>query len=94
MSLTCWKCAAPLDAPKIFFRTVCSSCGIDQHTCRACRHYLPGKPNDCNVPFTDFVSDREKGNFCEEFDAQAKKSSPPLNEGKNKFNQLFKDNHD
>lgn len=28
---------------------------------------MPGKPNDCLVPGTEFIADREAMNFCEEF---------------------------
>jgi hypothetical protein len=63
----CFKCKNKQDLPKIGFRDVCSHCGQDLHVCKNCKHYLPSKPNDCNVPNTDFVSDREFHNFCEDF---------------------------
>jgi hypothetical protein len=57
--------------------------------CKNCRYYAPGKPNDCAVPGTEWIKDREAMNFCEEFalkSASEKKSSP-----QNPFNSLFKD---
>ncbi len=67
-SLKCYKCGTPLGVTKIDFRTLCEKCFSDQHSCYACRHYFPGKPNDCSIPGTDPVVDRQKFNFCEAFD--------------------------
>jgi hypothetical protein len=66
----CYKCKNKLDlsSKKIGFRQSCPICFSDLHVCKNCRHYSPGKPNDCNVPNTEFVSDREKNNFCEDFE--------------------------
>jgi len=86
----CWKCHEIIseEKSKIGFRAQCKYCGIDLHVCKGCRHYAPGKPNDCNVPGTDFIRDREAMNFCEEFDPKTpsfKKTST------NAFNSLFKE---
>lgn len=66
----CYKCNKKLDLPskKIGFRQTCPICFADLHVCKNCKHYLIGKPNDCNVPNTEYVSDREKNNFCEDFE--------------------------
>jgi hypothetical protein len=87
--MNCWKCAKTLgeEAKKIGFRTVCPNCGIDLHTCTNCKYYTLGKPNDCAVPGTDYVRDREANNFCEDFKIKAK-TEPPK---KSNFNSLFKD---
>jgi len=65
----CHKCKKKLDLPnkKIGFKETCFFCEVDLHVCKNCRFYLIGKPNDCLVPNTEYVSDREKNNFCEEF---------------------------
>jgi hypothetical protein len=87
----CRKCFKALDFPttKIGFREVCPYCGIDLHTCTNCRYYSPGKPNDCLVPGTDFVRDREAANFCEDF--KIKEDFPEPKPGKKNFDSLFKD---
>lgn len=90
----CWKChKAIADLPaKLSFRAVCPHCGIDLHTCTNCRYYAPGKPNDCAVPGTEFIRDREAANFCEEFKPKIDSSGPPdRDKGKDKFKSLFKD---
>lgn len=52
---------------KVPFRAQCAKCSFDLHICKNCKYYSKGKPNDCLVPGTEPVSDREKYNFCEEF---------------------------
>ncbi|MGB7977736.1 MAG: hypothetical protein WCF19_01090 [Chlamydiales bacterium] len=91
--MNCWKCKKQVgDTPvKIAFRAVCPHCGIDLHTCTNCRYYTPGKPNDCAVPGTDYVRDREAGNFCEEFKVKIDSPSVERNPEKKKFDSLFKD---
>lgn len=87
--MVCWHCGRESDGEKIFFRTVCEFCLADQHCCRNCRQYRKGLPNDCNIPGTEPVADREKGNFCEEFLVSGI-FSPSSSEGKKKFDDLFR----
>lgn len=92
--MKCWKCAkAVSETPvKVAFRAVCPHCGIDLHTCVGCRYYSPGKPNDCAVPGTEYIRDRERFNFCEEFKVKLDSSSAPdRGQEKKKFNSMFKD---
>ena len=85
----CWKCGAELDLPtKLSFRAECDKCGVPLHTCKQCIHWEPGKPNECNVPDTDYIRDREARNLCEEFEAKKEKTSPRANSN-NKFDDLF-----
>lgn len=68
--MKCWKCSTELtDLPsnKLSFRATCDKCLAWLHCCRNCKHYKPGQPNDCLIPGTDDVTDREASNFCEEF---------------------------
>lgn len=68
--MKCWYCQSDLESSpkeKISFRSSCDKCGSWQHCCKNCKNYKPGLPNDCAIPGTDFVADREKNNFCEEF---------------------------
>lgn len=105
--MDCWRCGKPGDAEKkkIGFREVCGFCGADLHSCKGCRYYAPGKPNDCAVPGTEPIRDHEAFNFCEEFRPRLK--APPdasqeqtrrrfgLEEPKKKdFGSLFKDDED
>ncbi|NGX34429.1 MAG: hypothetical protein K1060chlam1_00782 [Candidatus Anoxychlamydiales bacterium] len=105
----CHKCKKKLDLPskKVGFKETCFFCEADLHVCKNCRFHLIGKPNDCLVPNTEYVSDREKYNFCEEFSFkdnlsdQETKSKKDISkklfdeesddDSKNDFDSLFKD---
>ena len=86
--MNCWRCAKWVsEVPvKIGFRAVCPHCGCDLHVCRNCRYYAPGKPNDCIVPGTEFIRDREASNLCEEF--KVRMEGPPV-AGTEKARRLF-----
>ena len=94
MSISCWKCQKLVSEVKIkiSFRAECPHCGVDLHTCTNCRYYSPGKPNDCLIPGTEWIKDREVMNFCEDFSAKL----PSLTKddaqvkGKDFFKSLFK----
>ncbi len=98
--LHCWKCRKLVSelSVKVGFRFHCLHCGIDLHTCAGCRYYVLGKPNDCAVPNTDFIRDRETMNFCEEFTPKISTDlpQPPKRtilgepEPKKDFKSLFK----
>jgi hypothetical protein len=98
----CWKCSKLVSETeiKIGFRAACLHCSSDLHVCKNCRYYAIGKPNDCLVPGTDPIRDREAANFCEEF--KPKLPAPPAPdskahrilgeiEKKKDFSSLFKD---
>lgn len=67
--MNCWKCGTQLPDPsgKLSFRAECDKCSAWLHCCKNCKNYKPGLPNDCMIPGTDPISDREASNFCEEF---------------------------
>lgn len=92
MTIHCWKCQKIVshEPLKIGFRAQCQHCGVDLHTCTNCRYYCPGKPNDCLVPGTDSIKDREAMNFCEEFALKIATKENKV-KGKEFFNNLFKD---
>ncbi len=85
--MNCWKCAKPLDIAKIGFRAVCNHCDHDLHVCVNCTYYAPGKPNDCMVPGTDSVRDKERANLCEDFKPRPQNLQMEV---KKKFSDLFK----
>ena len=78
----CFKCKKKLDIEsKIGFKQTCPFCDHDLHICKNCKFYYPGKPNECIIPNSEFVADREKYNFCEDFkfrNDSDKKSSPSI----------------
>ena len=88
--MRCFHCHKEykLTLGKLGFRETCSQCGRDLHVCKNCRHYIPGKPNDCNVPGTEPIKDREIMNFCEDF-SPLKDSSKPNDSSYQKAKDLF-----
>ncbi len=101
--MTCWHCSKSIGDPsvKIGFKASCIHCNSDLHVCKNCRYYVIGKPNDCIVPSTEPIRDREAANFCEEFKPRLPNSAPSSGhsaktilgepEKKKDFNSLFKD---
>lgn len=65
----CHKCGKAWEGVgRVEFRALCA-CGAYLHCCLNCRHYDPGAYHECRASATtEFVSDKEKGNLCEEFD--------------------------
>lgn len=90
--MKCWKCGSLLDDKdrKLSFRAVCAHCHVSLHCCKNCKNYAPGSPNDCSVPGTEYIRDREANNFCEEFELLGQYSSPPHHDIKQSFDDLFK----
>jgi len=64
----CWNCRKELTKADYGRETNCSSCGKATRVCRNCRHFAPGRPNDCVEPMAERVMDKERANFCELFD--------------------------
>ena len=91
--MICNKCKKLAVEPglKISFRAECPHCAADLHTCSHCRYYSPGKPNDCLVPGTEFIRDREANNFCEDYKPKTTLQDQDAKAGKKKFNSLFKE---
>ena len=78
MKKFCWKCGSELpefEWGKVGFRAVCDVCHADLHVCNNCVFFQPGKPNDCLVPGTEYVADRENANLCESFKLLGKKEN-------------------
>lgn len=96
--MECWRCGDPYEISengKIPFRMSCDKCYACLHSCVNCKNYQPGLPNDCKIPDTDPISDREASNFCEEFVLKGQKLA--LKKGKDPLDiskSLFKDAED
>lgn len=69
--MKCWKCGTDLETPersRIPFKAICDKCLAWLHCCKNCKNYKPGLPNDCAIPGTELIADREACNFCDSFD--------------------------
>lgn len=90
MNIFCWHCGktiANLPA-RISFREICPHCHSYLHCCKNCRNYQPGLSNDCKIPGTEPISDREARNTCEEFQLLGTPPAPKA-DSSDVFNRLF-----
>ena len=71
--LVCWRCGASLEALPVPFgrRDECPACRADIHVCRMCRHYDTRVARACREPVADAVTDKDRSNFCNWFQARA-----------------------
>ena len=70
--MICWKCQKETDIEKPVRGDECPLCHADLHVCKACEFYESGAHNDCRESSAEFVSDKERGNFCDYFRASTK----------------------
>jgi hypothetical protein len=92
----CYACGKPLE--QLVGKTVrrsdtCEHCGADVHCCRNCRFHDPYAPNQCREPTADYVADREKANFCDDFSlgrASSDRYATAAEESKRRLEALFK----
>ncbi|NDD58929.1 MAG: hypothetical protein EBZ47_06745 [Chlamydiae bacterium] len=92
--MNCWSCGAEILTSlggKISFRAYCNKCQIPLHACMGCKYYKPGMRNDCMIPDTESIADKQAINFCEDFIPHGKKNIQQEKSSAKKFNDLFKD---
>ena len=64
----CWHCGKALMAIDFGRETNCPGCSKPTRVCRNCRHFAPGRPNDCVEPLAEPILEKERANFCELFE--------------------------
>lgn len=93
---SCYRCGNPWESitkkqPGV--KEICRKCNAYLHCCLNCRWYTPGKPNNCMIPNTDKVVDREGPNFCDDFEIKESNFDPSWEGQKTKakkdFEKLF-----
>lgn len=70
--MKCFVCNVGVElAPdaRVGFQDCCDHCGADLHICRNCRFYDPAAYNECREPSAERVTDSERGNRCDWFEA-------------------------
>ncbi|HKP87190.1 MAG TPA: hypothetical protein VJZ26_13890 [Blastocatellia bacterium] len=73
----------------------CAKCSADIHCCLNCEQYDPAAHNRCREPQAEWVSDREKANFCDFFTpnkraASRKPGVSAADDTRSAFDSLFK----
>ena len=56
----CWQCGGDLTALDYGRESDCPACGKPTHCCRNCRHYAPGRANECMEPQVERVIDKAR----------------------------------
>jgi hypothetical protein len=78
----CWQCGAGLVRLDLGRESPCPGCGKPTHCCRNCRHYAPGRANECMEPLVDRVVEKTRSNFCELFEpTQTPRPGPAAADG-------------
>ena len=87
----CWNCGRGLTAADYGRETSCLGCGKPTRVCRNCRHYAPGRPNECLEPMVERVLDKERANFCELFDPSDRPSAGDAGTGEHALRRAAED---
>ena len=92
--MICWKCRKETNIEKPVRGDECPNCHADLHVCKACDFYESGSHNDCRESSAEFVSDKERSNFCDYFRASTKAIAGDSGKSKadaarDAFNALF-----
>ena len=94
MSACCFCGTALEPKMRIMRDTECAQCGRALHACVQCRHYDPHAHNKCREPQAEWVTDRERGNFCDYFSlspaGRAGTAKDRAQGARSKLDQLFK----
>ena len=92
--MICHSCKGEMKFEGPISRTeVCPACDADVHCCLNCLNYEPSAHNRCREPQTEWVSDREKGNFCDFFLPSKRPvlgTAKPADDIRRTFESLFK----
>ena len=86
----CWKCGKELPYDTRIMRSEqCPWCGADLHSCYNCRFHDPSAHNECTEVGTFEVQDRDRANFCNEF--QYRPGQPGRNDEAERAKEKLKD---
>jgi hypothetical protein len=92
----CYKCGNSFaEGYKPGRQDVCPNCNAAVHCCLNCRFYDETAHNKCSEPQSEWVSDKEKGNFCHFFQlrekALSKEYQKESEKARKKWESLWKD---
>lgn len=94
---SCHACQEPWDGSpgsQPGHNETCAKCGMDVHCCLNCSLHEPSANNQCRSRTTEPVRDKDKRNFCDEFEFSSKgaggQGGPPKGGMEDKWKGLFK----
>ncbi len=90
----CWKCGTVWSGDSQPGRSACcEKCDFDLHSCLNCKHHDVRYNNECRIPESDVVTDRDRSNFCELFEIKSAQSKAaevdPVEKARKKLDNLF-----
>jgi hypothetical protein len=86
----CWKCGKELPFDTRILRSEqCPWCGADLHVCYNCRFHDRAAHNECSEVGTFEVQDRDRANYCNEF--QYRQGHPGRDDEADKAKEKLKD---
>ena len=90
----CHKCKKEIEIEgKVGREELCPHCNSYLHCCLNCKFYDEYAHNKCREPKSEWVSDRERGNFCVYFQLkdceEDNKSEERKREAKEELERLF-----
>lgn len=90
----CWKCGGVWEGDSQPGRgDTCGHCDFDLRCCMNCKYHDTQYRNECRIPETELVTDRDRSNFCEQFEIASVGGSGSSNEGtseaRKRFDNLF-----
>ena len=94
--MICHHCGVEIKAQGHISRVdECEHCSSDIHCCLNCSNYDMAAHNRCREPQAEWVSDREKANFCDYFlpnglRAAAGQRTSSVEDARKSFDSLFK----
>jgi hypothetical protein len=93
--MICHHCGVELKFEGYISRSdECPRCSSDVHSCLNCQNYDQHAHNKCREPQAEWVTDRDKGNFCDFFAANNLKPASafksPAADARSAFDSLFK----
>ena len=73
--MICFKCHKETGLPlPIGRRDECTQCSADAHVCKNCEFYDIKVYNECREPRAERVLEKERSNFCDQFNPHPRKS--------------------
>ncbi len=93
-TVNCFSCGKVLEFDRSIGRTdTCSQCDADLKVCLNCRHHDRAVSEQCREPTAEFVSNKERANFCGAFQPSGDgnhDAGSGLDDAKAKLEALFK----